>query len=71
MPSLFNTPLDRLRGIGASRIKLYNRLGVNSIGDLLRFYPRTYEDWSNPCKIADAPENAACCIRDYIQICRK
>ena len=67
MPSLFNTPLDRLRGIGASRIKLYNRLGVNSIGDLLRFYPRTYEDWSHPRKIADAPENEACCIRAVIE----
>ncbi len=67
MPSLFNMPIDRLRGIGASRARLYNKLGVSSVGELLRLYPRTYEDWSDPCKIADAPENTVCCIKAAIE----
>lgn len=67
MPSLFSMPLDKLRGIGPSKVKFYNKLGVNSVGDLLRFYPRAYEDWSKPCRIADAPENSACCIRVIIE----
>ena len=67
MPSLFNMPLDRLKGIGSGRAKLYNKLGVASVGELLRLYPRTYEDWSNPCRIAEAAENTPCCIRAYIE----
>lgn len=66
MASLFNMPIDRLKGVGKKRAELYNKLGVNSVGELLRFYPRTYEDWSDPYSIADAPENCVCCIKAEI-----
>ncbi len=63
MASLFRVPIENMRGVGEKRAKLYRKLGINSVGDLIRYYPRTYEDWSTPYTIADAPENTACCIK--------
>ncbi|MDP4120036.1 MAG: ATP-dependent DNA helicase RecG [Bacillota bacterium] len=53
MPSLFNKKIDSLKGIGLKSVGLYNKLKIQTVGDLLCFYPRTYEDWSNPVKITD------------------
>jgi ATP-dependent DNA helicase RecG len=36
-----------LKGVGPQRAKLLKRLGVESVGDLIRFYPRRYEDRRN------------------------
>ena len=37
-------PVAALRGIGEKKAAAFARLGVRTIGDLLRFYPRTYDD---------------------------
>ncbi len=66
MPSLYNIPVSALKKIGPKKEQQFERLGVRSVGDLLRFYPRTYEDWSNPSGIADAPADRPCCIRGRI-----
>ncbi len=62
MASLFRTPLEALGGIGQKRVEQYHKLGLNTIGDLLRFYPRNYEDWSTTIRIAEANDNEPCCI---------
>ena len=36
--------IQSLYGIGAKRATLYRKLGINTIGDLLYFYPRNYID---------------------------
>ena len=33
-----------LKGIGPAKAKLFEALGIRTIGDLLYHYPRTYED---------------------------
>ncbi|MGI5897308.1 MAG: ATP-dependent DNA helicase RecG [Oscillospiraceae bacterium] len=43
-----------LKGVGEKRAQCYARLGVSTVYDLLRFYPRDYIDYSRPCTIADA-----------------
>ena len=49
-----------LKGVGEKRAQCYARLGVSTVYDLLRFYPRDYIDYSRPCTIADArPEEAS------------
>ncbi len=63
MPSLFKIPINRLPGVGNKRSELFKRLGVDTVGALLRLYPRTYEDWSKPYLIGEAPENQICCIK--------
>lgn len=63
MASLFEIEIQTLKGVGEKRAQLFRKLGAPTVGALLRFYPRTYEDWSNPCSIADAPFDQPCCIR--------
>ena len=33
-----------LPGIGPKKAELFGKLGIRTLGDLLRFYPRDYED---------------------------
>lgn len=44
MPSLANLPITALRGIGPARAKIYARLGIISVSDLIYHFPRAYED---------------------------
>lgn len=45
--SLYDVPLTSLKGIGKNRAELFSKLSVRSVGELLRFYPRTYSDWGD------------------------
>lgn len=59
----FSTEIQYLKGIGEARARLLRRLDVNCVGDLLRLYPRAYEDWSSTVSVIDAPVNENCCIK--------
>ncbi|MFQ9783703.1 MAG: hypothetical protein ACLRX1_01155 [Ruminococcus sp.] len=48
MASLFKKKIECLKGIGEKRAELFHNLSVYSVGDLIRYYPRNYEDWSSP-----------------------
>ena len=39
-----NDSLTLLRGVGPTRAKTLEKLGLRTLGDLLRFFPRAYED---------------------------
>lgn len=41
-----DAPLTVLRGIGPETAKLYERLGLFALRDILRFFPRRYDDYS-------------------------
>lgn len=43
-----NDPVTALKNVGDKRKKLYEKLGVKTVGDLLRFYPRSYVDYTSP-----------------------
>lgn len=53
MPSLFAKPIASLKGVGEKREKLFKKLNVPTVGDLIRFYPRAYEDWSQVTPISE------------------
>ncbi len=63
MASLYKMPISNLSGIGAKRAELFKKLGINSVGDLLNFYPRTYEDWCTVKKIEKLQYGGMCCIK--------
>lgn len=42
----FNDPVTEIRGVGPAQAASFARIGVNSIGDLLHYYPKRYEDYS-------------------------
>ena len=61
-----NTDIQYLKGVGEKRARLLHKLGVQTVGDLLHFYPRAYEDWSRVVSIADAPIGEVCCVRAIV-----
>ena len=52
-----------VKGVGPTRAEAFYKLSVPSVGALLRYYPRAYEDWSKIVPIQDMHENELCCIR--------
>lgn len=62
MSSLFEQPISTLKGVGAVRAKLFHKLSIDSVGALLCYYPRSYENW-RPVRICDIKPNTVCCVR--------
>lgn len=58
-----STDIRYLKGIGEKRAELFNKLGVFSVGDLVRYYPRAYEDRSDIRHICDVEEGESVCVR--------
>lgn len=67
MASLFEKEIETLRGVGAKRGELFRKVGVNTVGDLLRFYPRTYEDYTNPIPIENVEIGEYCCVKATLE----
>lgn len=51
--SLYDVPLSSLKGLGKTRCELFAKLNIHSVGELLRFYPRTYSAWGEPTPISE------------------
>lgn len=66
MTSLYKTPVSNLNGIGEKRAALFAKLGIKSVGDLINFYPRTYEDWSNIKHIDELEYGETVCIKAVV-----
>ncbi len=63
MASLYEIPIEQIKGIGTARGKLYRKLGIDTVGALVRFYPASYEDWSAPSAIAQAQAGQVSCVK--------
>ena len=63
MASLYKMPITALSGIGTKKARMFEKLGIKSVGDLLTFYPRAYEDWSNVEKINNLQYGGIYCIK--------
>ncbi len=63
MPSLFELDITKLKGVGEKRGALFRRLGTPTVGDLLRLYPRAYEDWSKVLPIRDTQLNELAVVK--------
>ncbi len=58
-----------LPGIGPKKAQLFAKLGLHTLEDLLRFYPRTYEDRTRMVPIAELePDVPACFIASVISV---
>ena len=49
--SLYDMPVSTLKGLGKTRCEQFSKLNIHSVGQLLRFYPRTYADWGGATPI--------------------
>ncbi len=61
-----DTRVQFLKGVGEARAKTLAKQGIYSVGDLLRNYPRAYEDWNNITTIRDAEINENVCLKAVI-----
>ncbi len=69
MSSLQDTSIQFVKGVGPARKKLFANLGVETIEDLLYFFPRRYEDRRNMTPIAQAVVGEYQAICGTIQKC--
>ena len=53
MNTLLNESVQYLKGVGPSRVKQLEKLGISTVYDLLTHFPREYEDRNNIKKIKD------------------
>ncbi|MCQ4023338.1 MULTISPECIES: ATP-dependent DNA helicase RecG [unclassified Ruminococcus] len=67
MSSLFEKKIETLYGVGAKRAELFHRLGIETVGELVRFYPRSYEDYTSPVDIAEVTVGESCCIKATLE----
>lgn len=58
-----NTPLRELKGVGEKTEKLFQKIGITTAEELLRYYPRTYDIYEEPVEIASAEEDKTVSIR--------
>ncbi|MDE6149605.1 MAG: ATP-dependent DNA helicase RecG, partial [Ruminococcus sp.] len=57
LPQQFQKDITYLKGVGPKRAELYNKLGINTVYDLLNHFPRGYLDFSSPVSISQAAAN--------------
>lgn len=55
-----------LKGVGEKRALLFKKLGIDTVGALLRYVPRSYEDWSKVTLISEAKGLGDVCIKALV-----
>ena len=50
----YSDDIINLKGIGEKKAKLFYRLGIHTVKDLLLYYPRDYQTFGQPVKITEA-----------------
>lgn len=55
--------IQYVKGVGPTRAEAFYALSVPTVGALLRYYPRAYEDWSACVPIAALPLGEPVCVR--------
>ena len=54
---LLNEPITAIKGIGEKKAELLNNLGIFTVGDIVEYFPRDYEDRSTVCTIDTLTED--------------
>lgn len=47
------SPITALKGVGEKTAALFHRVGVDTVGELLSYYPRTYDVYEKPQNFVD------------------
>ena len=63
MMNLNDFDIQYIKGVGEKKARLFNKLGIYSVADLISFYPRRYEDWSRQTTVLDAQEDTPVFIK--------
>lgn len=66
-PVDLNTPVQYLKGCGTARAELLARLGVQTVRDLLFFFPRDYQDLTDLRPIAELEEDTLASVLGTVE----
>ena len=58
--------IQYLKGVGPAKAKLFEKLGITTVSALLRFFPRTYENWKDTVSILEAVPDKQVCIKAIV-----
>ena len=61
-----NTDVRYIKGIGEQRAKSLAKLGINTLRDLVSYYPRSYEDRTNTVPIAALCDGEYACVSGLV-----
>ncbi len=62
-----STPVQYVKGVGPARAKTFAQLGVNTVGDLLEYYPRDWVFAPTPVKIGELQPNETASVIALIE----
>lgn len=57
-----HTPIINLKGIGEKTQKLFQKLNISTVGELVRHYPKTYERFEDVITISEAVPGEICAV---------
>ena len=57
-----NTPIIEIKGVGEKTRKLFEKLDIRTVGDLLSYYPRDYEIYEEPVQIGRTVPDTVCAV---------
>lgn len=52
-----STKINELKGIGEKTEQLFHKIGIWTVGDLIRYFPRSYDIYEKPVCISNLEEN--------------
>ncbi|OGS22623.1 MAG: ATP-dependent DNA helicase RecG [Elusimicrobia bacterium RIFOXYA2_FULL_39_19] len=68
MNVLFEKSVKYLKGVGPNRAKILSRIGINSIGELLTYYPREYDDRRTYARISNLKNGQTATISGKVEL---
>lgn len=60
------TSISSLKGIGTKTAKLYSKIGIETVEDLLVYYPRDYDIFKEPVAIKTLSERGTCAVEGMV-----
>ncbi len=61
-----NDPITVIKGVGEKTASLYHKLNIETVDDLIRHYPRDYEEWRDLVNIGELKANQVSAIRALV-----
>lgn len=59
--------IETLKGIGEKTAKLFEKVGIRTIDDLLHYYPRGYDTYGEPKAIGELPEDETGTVEGFLK----
>lgn len=58
-----SSDIKYIKGVGEKRAELFRKLGISDVRQLVHFYPRKYQDWSQEMTVAQCENGENACIK--------